>query len=140
MPNAAHLTACSRSASSYTTSGDFPPHSRVHALRFSAASFWMVLPTTVLPVKVTLSMPGCDAMADPTLAPRPQTTFSSPAGAPAFKKSSHMYRAQRGVFSDGLTTMALPAAKQGATFHANVEHGKFHAMMAAHTPYGSVTV
>ncbi|KAH3668247.1 hypothetical protein OGAPHI_002001 [Ogataea philodendri] len=140
MPNAAHFTAWSRSASSYTISGDFPPHSRVHTFRFSAASFWMILPTPVLPVKVILSIPLCAAMCEPTLAPSPQTTFTSPGGAPAFTNSSHMNSADNGVFSDVFTTIALPAARHGATFHANVDIGKFHAMMAAHTPYGSVMV
>lgn len=54
IPNADQEAAASRSASSKMTLGDFPPSSRVTVLRLlSAASFMIVRPTRVDPVKAT---------------------------------------------------------------------------------------
>ena len=50
--------AVSRSASGQMMQGDLPPSSKVTGLILSAACFMMSLPTSVLPVKATLSMPA----------------------------------------------------------------------------------
>ncbi|MOA61832.1 hypothetical protein D3C78_1870690 [compost metagenome] len=42
-----------------------------------------------------------------------------------------------GVCSAGLSTMQLPAASAGASFHAAISSGKFHGMIWPTTPSGS---
>ncbi len=62
-------TACSMSASFRMMLGLFPPHSRVTLFRLDAASAWMSLPTSVDPVKATLSSWGWREMAAPAVGP-----------------------------------------------------------------------
>jgi len=45
--------------------------------------------------------------------------------------------AVRGVCSAVFITMALPQAKAGPTFHANIRIGKFHGIICPATPMGS---
>ena len=51
-----------------------------------------------------------------------------------------MYSVLSGVISEGLITQVLPAASAGASFHAKSSSGKFHGVMQATTPYGSLSV
>ena len=46
-------------------------------------------------------------------------------------------RRSAGSISAGLTTMVLPVASAGPTFHDVMAMGKFHGTMAATTPSGS---
>uniref|UniRef100_A0A0A9H5S5 Rf2c n=1 Tax=Arundo donax TaxID=35708 RepID=A0A0A9H5S5_ARUDO len=74
----------SRSASSNTMIGDLPPSSSETGLRLlSAAAFMTSRPTSVDPVKLTLSTSMCDATAAPAVGPNPGTTLSTPSGTPA---------------------------------------------------------
>src|SRR5919108_126003 len=77
----APATAPSRSASARTTLADFPPSSRVKRLRFPAAARWISRPTSVDPVKESLSTRGCAASAAP-VEPSPVTTCHTPSGIP----------------------------------------------------------
>ena len=60
-------TACSRSQSSMMTTGLLPPSSRVTFLTVSAAALWISFPTSVDPVKATLSTSGWDEIAAPAV-------------------------------------------------------------------------
>ena len=63
-------------------------------------------------------------------------TFSTPAGMPARCASSATAKALSGVCSAGLMITGQPAAKAGATLRVIIAMGKFHGVMAAHTPTG----
>jgi hypothetical protein len=56
-------------ASGNTTFGDFPPSSSVTRFRFPTEAARIFLPTSVEPVKATLSMPGCSLIELPAPGP-----------------------------------------------------------------------
>src|SRR5208282_5954493 len=66
------------------------------------------------------------------------TTLTTPAGIPASAASSANARADKGVSSAGLATMVQPAASAGAILRASMAMGKFHGVIAAATPTGSL--
>ena len=82
----------------------------------------MILPTSVDPVKATLSTPGCLTRASPAVSPKPGTMLMTPAGNPASMASSPIRRAESGVCSAGLSTTVQPAASAGPHFQADHEH------------------
>ena len=106
-------------------------------MRVSAESFIRCLPTSVEPVKLILSTPGCLTIASPTMAPLPGSTFSTPGGSPASSASSPMRIAVSGVISAGFRTTQFPAASAGAAFQPTMIIGKFQGMIAPTTPSGS---
>jgi hypothetical protein len=55
-------------------------------------------------------------MDSPVIRPTPWTKLNTPAGYPAFSKSSANRRVESGVCSAGLKTMAHPAASAGEIF------------------------
>ena len=65
------------------------------------------------------------------------TTLNTPAGTPASIASCAAASAESGVSSAGFATMAHPAASAGATLRISMALGKFHGVIAAHTPTGS---
>ena len=97
----------------------------------------MSLPTSVEPVKATLSTSGCSAKAAPAVSPYPVTMLTTPSGTPASWISSPNRRAESGVCSAGLSTIVHPAASAGASFHAAIMSGKFQGMIWPTTPIGS---
>ena len=66
----------------------------------------------------------------------PVTTSSTPGGMPACSASRASARAVSGVCSAGFTTTVQPTASAGATLRVIIEAGKFHGVIAAHTPTG----
>ena len=62
------------------------------------------LPTSVEPVKATLSTSSWAASAAPAVSPKPVTTFTTPSGMPASAMSSASRSAVSGVCSAGLRT------------------------------------
>ena len=60
--------------------GDFPPSSRETFFKFPAAALVIILPTSVDPVKATLSTIGCSANGAPASSPNPVTIFKTPLG------------------------------------------------------------
>ncbi|MNR24902.1 hypothetical protein D3C85_1420180 [compost metagenome] len=91
-------------------------------------------------MKVSLSMPGCVAMAAPTTLPRPVTMLITPSGMPASCTSSANRKADSDVSSAGLTTTVQPVAKAAPSFQAMVCNGKFQGTMAPTTPTASLRV
>ena len=68
----------------------------------------------------------------------PTLTLNTPAGIPARSPSSARARAEKGVAEAGLTTMVQPAASAGPALRVIIAAGKFHGVIAAHTPIGSL--
>ena len=120
--------------------GLLPPSSSVSFLRLPAAAATISLPTSVEPVKATLSTPSCAARAAPAVSPKPVTTLTTPLGMPASAMSSARRKAVSGVCSAGLRTTQLPAASAGPSFQAAMRSGKFHGMIWPTTPTGSRSV
>ncbi len=103
------------------------------------AAWAISLPTSVLPVKATLSTPSCSASAAPA-SPKPVITLSTPGGIPASSASSPRRSALSGVCSAGLRMIVQPVASAGPTFQAAISSGKFQGMIWATTPIGSLIV
>ena len=60
----------------------------------------------------------------------------TPAGSRSEISSSSTW-IEAGVCSAGLSTIALPPASAGASFHTAISSGKFHGMIWPTTPSGS---
>ena len=109
--------AFSNGASSSTTNADLPPSSRHTFLMPAPATEATRLPAATEPVKLTMSTPGCEAMASPTTRPVPETRFSTPAGRPISLADSARMKALSGASSAGFSTTVQPAASAGAILH-----------------------
>ena len=116
--------------------GALPPSSSDTFLRFFEAPAAIFLPTSVLPVKATLSTPGWSTRAAPA-SPKPGRMLTTPAGTPASSSSSPSRSAVSGVCSAGLSTTVLPAVIEGTILKAAMVSGKFHGTMPATTPIAS---
>lgn len=125
------------SASSKTTTGEWPPSSIVQRFTVSAASFSRCLPTAVDPVNETLrGMSEASTWPD-TSAGTPNTKFRTPAGRPASWKQRASPTAVPGVSSLGLMSTEQPAAIAPAIFLITLEAGKFQAAKPQVGPTGS---
>ena len=113
----------------------FPPSSSVSFLPVPASSRWIAFPTSVEPVKATLSPPSDLTIAAPVL-PSPVTMLTTPGGSSAWRTTSQKSNADNGVVSAGFSTTVLPAASAGAIFQASISNGKFHGMICPATPTG----
>src|SRR4051794_8011387 len=94
-------------------------------------------PTAVEPVNEVIATSGCPTRWAPATGPVPVTTLTTPAGAPASVNASAKRTLVSGVISAGLSTMVLPAAMAGSTFHAAIWRGEFHGAIEPTTPIGS---
>ena len=81
-------------------------------------------PTSVEPVKATLSTSIWLAMAAPAVGPNPGSMLTTPSGNPASTINSPMRSATEGVCSAGFITTVFPVASAGASFHASISIGK----------------
>mmetsp|Transcript_20951 Transcript_20951/g.65136 ORF Transcript_20951/g.65136 Transcript_20951/m.65136 type:complete len:225 (-) Transcript_20951:391-1065(-) len=134
--------ATSRSASSNTTNGAFPPSSSASFLTVGAHCAKSLRPTAVEPVKDKRRTRASIHMAAPTsgeLAREQGRTLNTPGGTPASSASCSSASAESGVASAGLTTAVQPAASAGATLRVIIALGKFHGVMAATTPIGCLS-
>ena len=100
--------------------GSLPPISRLTRATRSMQAWPTFLPVSTEPVKATPSMRGSAVIAAPT-SPAPATRLTTPAG----RCSTHgaSIRVESGVTSEGLQTVALPAASAGASFQASSSSG-----------------
>ena len=114
-----------------------PPSSRVTFLSVPATVLAIARPTSVEPVKATLSMSGWATRARP-VSPAPVTMLTTPGGRSACWQISANSSAVSGVVSAGLSTTVLPQASAGAIFQASISSGKFHGMIWPATPSGWV--
>ena len=83
------------------------------------------------PVKAMWSTPGWEVSAAPRAAPVPVTTLTTPGGKPARSNSATSSSIDAEVYSLGLTTTVLPAARAGASFQVASSSGEFHGAIAA---------
>jgi hypothetical protein len=132
-------TALSMSASSNTMKGALPPSSRLIFLIVGAHCAARMRPTSVEPVNdrwrtTSLAHSTLPISIEPALSA--VRMFSTPAGMPARWASSATASADSGVCSAGLMITGQPAASAGATLRVIIAIGKFHGVMAAHTPIG----
>jgi hypothetical protein len=95
------------------------------------------LPTSVEPVKATLSTPSWAASGAPAVSPKPVTTLTTPSGTPASWIRRPSTSAVSGVCSAGFKITQFPVANAGPIFHAAINKGKFHGMICPTTPIGS---
>ncbi|MCY1241314.1 hypothetical protein D9M72_542080 [compost metagenome] len=131
-------TAASRSASSNTMKGALPPSSIDTFLMVDAVCAISTRPTSVEPVKVSLRTSGLLLISPPMALADPVTTDSTPAGMPARSASATSASAVSGVCDAGLSTMVQPTASAGPALRVIIAAGKFHGVIAAHTPTGSL--
>ena len=66
------------------------------------------------------------------------TQEKTPFGTPARSASSHKAKAENGVAVAGFNTIVQPAAKAGPALRVIIAAGKFHGVIAAQTPIGSL--
>ena len=119
--------------------GLLPPSSSVTRLSERPALAPISRPTAVEPVNAILWTPGWSTIAAP-VSPSPVRMFTTPSGKPASWTSWPSRMALSGVCSAGLRITVQPAASAGAAFHALISSGKFHGMICAQTPTGSLRV
>src|SRR5712672_2104935 len=129
----APLTAASMSASSKTMNGALPPNSSDNFLTVPAHCCISNLPTSVEPVKVNLRTIGFEVSSPPTSFDGPVTQEKTPFGTPA-----RSAKAENGVAVAGFNTIVQPAAKAGPALRVIIAAGKFHGVIAAVTPIGSL--
>ena len=134
----APLTAASISASSKTMNGALPPSSIETFFTVRADCSISCLPTSVEPVKVILRTVGLLVISPPISDDAPVTTLNTPAGSPARSASSASASAEYGVCDAGLETTVQPAASAGPTLRVIIAEGKFHGVIEATTPTGSL--
>jgi hypothetical protein len=90
--------------------GLLPPSSWHTRLTVWAAFFATSMPAGVEPVKDTMSTPGCELIAAPTVGPSPLTRLKTPGETPAASRISAKIRPEKGAISEGLMTIVQPVA------------------------------
>ena len=81
-------------------------------------------PTTVLPVKLTMSTCGEATRASAASEPSPTTTLTTPGGKPASSNTSPSRTIASGSCGAGLMTTVFPMARAGPTLPAVLVIGK----------------
>ena len=136
-PNAALAilgTAARQSPSGSTTTAALPPSSS--ATFIFPAQLLSCQPTSALPVKLSIFKRESER-SPATCEWSKGITFTCPAGIPASSKTSASNNAESGVRGEGLSTIVLPLAKQGATLWATRFSGKLNGVMPRMTPIGN---
>src|SRR5580658_9058337 len=121
--------------------GALPPSSSESRLSVDAEACARCLPTGVDPVKESLRTRESFNHGLTTAAARSRdagTTLMTPAGMPALAARNASASADNGVSSAGLAITVQPAARAGAILRASMAIGKFHGVIAAATPTGSL--
>src|ERR1039458_4242599 len=95
------------------------------------ASACSQLPIWQEPVKEIALSGGASTSAWPSSPPDPATKLTTPFGKPASSKAFTRRQALSGAALAGFSTTVLPQISAGASFHAGMALGKFHAPPAA---------
>ena len=95
-------------------------------------------PTSVEPVKVSLRTSGLEVSSSPVSPEGPVMTLQTPGGMPARSASTAIASAENGVWLAGRITPVQPAAQPGPVLRVIIAAGKFHGVIAAKTPIGSL--
>ena len=122
--------------------GALPPSSSETFFTCPAHCAISSLPTSVEPVKPSLRTSGFDVIsrADRRRVLRvagDDAEDAAAAGRPP-RRASSTASAVSGVCSAGLSTIVQPAASAGAALRVGIAAGKFHGVMPAVTPTGSL--
>ena len=80
-------------------------------------------PTSLEPVKASLSTSMWRPSAWPAVSPKPGRTLNTPSGTPASAASSASASATIGDCSAGLRTIELPVASAGPSFQVGISSG-----------------
>src|SRR4029077_6795080 len=118
-------TTSSRSTSSKTMTGAWPPSSRGIFFGEVPASCASARPTGVDPGKETLRTTGDAIMAAEICAASPQITFTTPGGIPASSQHFAIAYALSGVSLAGLTITEQPAPRLLAILRPGSIAGRF---------------
>ena len=121
--------------------GALPPSSSETFLICPAHWAMSSLPTSVEPVKPSLRTIGLEVISPPMTgasSASPVTMLSTPGGRPASSPRRMTASALSGVCSAGLSTIVQPAPSAGAALRVGMAAGKFHGVMPAVTPTGSL--
>jgi hypothetical protein len=118
--------------------GALPPSSSESFLTVPAHCSISNMPTSVEPVKVSLRTVGFEVSSPPISLEPPVTQEKTPFGTPARSASSHKANAENGVAAACFGTIVQPAAKAGPALRVIIAAGKFHGVIAAQTPTGSL--
>jgi hypothetical protein len=119
------------SASPVTMVGPLPDISMIE--RFRPIWETIFFPVSDDPVNPMASMPSWVTSISPT-SPSPGMIEMAPLGTPASSNTSAISSRAHAVNSGGLTITALPVARPGPTYSIGIITGKFHGVIAAHTP------
>ena len=88
---------------------------------------------------MSLRTTGFEVSSAPISPEEPVSTLNTPGGNPARSASSASARAEYGVCDAGLATSVQPTASAGPALRVIMAAGKFHGVIDAHTPTGSLT-
>ena len=132
-------TAASMSASSNTINGALPPSSIEVFLMVEAHCACSCRPTAVEPVKLNFFTVSLSVSTRPISRDEPVITLNTPAGMPARSAKAAMASAENGVCEAGRMMKVQPAASAGAALRVIMALGKFHGVIAAHTPTGCLS-
>src|SRR3954469_22390352 len=135
--NTTASSARSRSASSNTITGFFPPSSKCTRFRVGAPCAMIAEPVALSPTKPIALMAECSVSALPASSPMPCTVLSTPSGRPACFTNFAKRSAVTGDHSAGLCTTVQPAASAGAIFQVDSMNGVFHGVMTPTGPIGT---
>jgi hypothetical protein len=105
-------------------------------MTFCAAYCMISRPVAVSPVKAIFAIRGFAASALPISPPGPVTMLITPSGRTSSMTSASL-SIDHGVGEAGLSTVQLPAASAGASFHTAISSGKLNGMIWPTTPRGS---
>ena len=107
---------------------------------FTVSAHWLISlrPTSVEPVKENFFTVSLPVSTPPISVEPPVSTENTPAGMPARSASTAIASADSGVWLAGRTTIGQPAASAGAALRVIIALGKFHGVIAAVTPIGSL--
>src|SRR5258706_14803529 len=119
-------------------SGEWPRTSTEVFLRARAYFSSSSLQISVERVRVALGAIGLQLISPPIPDDEPVMTLNTPFGTPARSASSASASAENGVALAGLDTIGQPAASAGPALRVIIAAGKFHGVIAAHTPTGSL--
>ncbi|MNT42800.1 hypothetical protein D3C72_1792370 [compost metagenome] len=97
-------------------------------------------PTSVEPVNESLRTIGFAVSSPPVSRDGPVITLHTPFGMPARSARTAIARAEKGVWVAGRMTPVQPADQPGPALRVIIADGKFHGVIAANTPIGSLVM
>ena len=140
IPAVIPFKAFSWSASSNTTTGLFPPSSKLTWDKFSAEFFTICLAVSGPPVNAILSTRLWVVKALPQGSPKPVIILITPFGNPALSINFANSKRVTGASSEALITTVFPIARAGASLTAVNSIWEFQGIIAATTPIGILVV